>query len=88
MWQRNQCIIIKHPMDNRNNDEKIHCDVCKRGDLNTLELRYKKINDKDYGKAFDIPPGSSWRACVSLFGQDNVVRLIHYKTKLCKRAFV
>ena len=68
-----------------NNDEKIYCDVCKRGDiidmcldLNTLELRYK-INDKDYGKAFDIPPGSSWRACVSLFGQDNVVRLIHYK---------
>ena len=70
---------------NKRRDANMYGEECTTGDiidmcldLNTLELRYK-INDKDYGKAFDIPPGSSWRACVSLFGQDNVVRLIHYK---------
>ena len=74
--------------DLRDRDKKIFCpqskttgyivDMCL--DLNALELRFK-INHKDYGKAFDIPAGSTWRACVTLYGEDIMITLVHYKRK-------
>ena len=48
-------------------------------DLNINELSYR-INDTDYGKAFDIDAGE-WRACVCLAYAGDEVILVHYKQK-------
>ena len=47
-------------------------------DLNNMELKYI-INNKDYGKAFDIPPGE-YRVGVCL-AWNNTYELLSYDTK-------
>ena len=60
----------------RGYSEKNYCPKCKEGDiidmyldLNNFELKYS-INDKDYGKAFDVE-NTSYRAVVCCGGSDD-----------------
>ena len=48
-------------------------------DLKTSELKYV-INDKDCGKAFDIPSGE-YRVGIVLYSNQNSVQLLSYQTK-------
>ena len=64
-----------------------YCPITKKGDiielcldLNKMELKYI-INGKDYGKAFDIPPGQ-YRVGVCLAYRHSSCKLLQYDTKL------
>ena len=63
---------------------KKYCQECNDGDIIDMRLDLDKnelsycVNDKDYGKAFDVDPGK-WRAFVCLQYADDELELIHYK---------
>ena len=79
-------LIIGCLRGNAQNIPGQYCPNCKEGDkvemhldLNQMELKFI-INDKDYGKAFDIPSGE-YRVGICLYRPIETVELIRYDTK-------
>ena len=67
-------------------DNQQYCPKCNDNDIvdmyldfNNMELKYS-VNNKDYGKAFNIPEGS-YRASISLYWKNDKVTLVFYHAK-------
>ena len=65
-------------------EKERYCPRCKNGDIIDMFLDFKNkelryyINDRDYGKAFDIKDGS-YRASVTLYYSKDRLTLMFYK---------